>query len=174
MAAALSTVLSTAALFAEREARQRKEKQAEEQLKQQAQEQLAEYKKRLDNFQVTDANRDMVVDRIRRAFDRGDTELMLVSFPCSFCTDGGRAVNNADLPPINKPDKDTDDAAPREPAWLATLPGGARPVYNFWKESLEPGGFAFSARIVSYRDGVPGEVGLFFSWPKSALDAAAT
>ncbi|CAH2603977.1 conserved protein of unknown function [Rhodovastum atsumiense] len=173
MSSATQPILSTTTLFTEREARLRKEKEAEEHLRQQAAEELADYKRRLDTFQMTEAHREIVVNRIRRAFERGETELMLVSFPSSFCSDGGRAVNNADLPPINKPDKEEEAAALREPAWLATLPGGARQVYDFWKASLEPGGFAFSARIVSYQAGVPGEVGLFFSWPKSALDSAA-
>ena len=36
--------------------------------------------------------------------------------------------------------------------------------------NLKPGGFKFAARIINYPDGKPGDVGLFFSWPKSALE----
>ena len=58
-----------------------------------------------------------------------------------------------------------------EPEWLATLPAGVHQVYEFWKTNLKPGGFGFSARIINYPGGMPGDVGLFFSWPKSALEA---
>ena len=49
---------------------------------------------------------------------------------------------------------------------------GVRQVYDFWKENLKAGGFKFGARIINYPGGKPGDVGLFFSWPKSALDEA--
>ena len=58
-----------------------------------------------------------------------------------------------------------------EPEWLATLPAGVRQVYDFWKHNLKPGGFNFTARIINYPGGMPGDVGLFFSWPKSAMEA---
>jgi len=155
--------LSVASLFAEREARRERERAADEQLKQKAQEELAAYRKRLDEFLLTDAHVETVLDRIKRAFDRGETELLLVSFPSSVCTDSGRAVANADVPPINKP-KDADPDA--EPAWLVTLPKGARQIYDYWKQNLKLGGFHFSARILNFPNGMPGDVGLFFSWPK--------
>jgi hypothetical protein len=41
-------------LFAEREARRRHEKEAEEQLKRKKQEELEAFKRRLENFQLTD------------------------------------------------------------------------------------------------------------------------
>ena len=162
--------LSVAALHAEREARRLREKEAEEQLKRKHQEELDQFKKRLESFQLTEAHVEAVIDRIKRAFDRGETELMLTSFPSSFCTDGGRAINNADAPPINKPGKEEQSQGAREPEWLATLPSGARPIYEYWKTQLQPGGFRFTARIINYPGGVPGEVGLFFSWPKTAIN----
>ncbi len=165
--------LSVAGLFAERDARRRREQEAEEQLKRRQLEELAEFKKRLDTFQLTDERVQIVLDRVKRAFERGETELLLTSFPSDFCTDSGRAIINADAPPINKPDRNAPAAESIEPAWLATLPAGARQVYGYWKNNLESGGFKFSARIVSYVDGKPGDVGLFFSWPKSTMDLHA-
>jgi hypothetical protein len=44
-------------------------------------------------------------------------------------------------------------------------------VYDSWRENLKPGGFKFSARVIDYPGGKPGNVGLFFSWPKSELEA---
>ena len=46
------------------------------------------------------------MDRIKRPFERGESELMFSSFPSSFCTDSGRAIINAGPPPINKPSKE--------------------------------------------------------------------
>lgn len=162
--------LSVAGLFAERDARRQRDKEAEEQLKRRQKEELAAFKKRLDEFQLTDAHVEAVIGRIKRAFERGETELMLTSFPSSFCTDSGRSVGNADAPPINRPDKRAKSVGSPEPEWLVTLPAGARPVYEYWRDNLRPGGFAFSARIINYPDGKPGDVGLFLSWPKSAMD----
>jgi hypothetical protein len=159
--------LSVTALFAERDARQQREKEGEEHLKRKREEELAAFRQRLENFQLTDTHIEAVIDRIKRAFERGETELMLTSFPSSFCTDHGRAINNAGMSPINKPDEKQKAAQSDEPEWLATLPKGARPIYEYWKTHLQPGGFSFTARIINYPDGAPGDVGLFFSWPKS-------
>ena len=164
--------LSVAVLFAEREERRRQDKAAEEQLKRKEREELTEFKQRLDNFQLTDERVQAVLGRIKVAFERGETELMLTSFPSSFCTDRGRAVNNADAPPLNKPKGSAGSDDDREPDWLATLPKGARLVYEYWKTNLKPGGFGFSARIINFPGGMPGDVGLFFSWPKSATESS--
>lgn len=164
--------LSVAALFAEREAHLRHEKEMEEQLAHKKEEELADYKKRLEEFKLSKAFTDSLAARIRRAFDHGETELMFASFPSNFCTDEGRAINNVGESPINKPGQNggTQDT---EPQWLATLPKGARPLYDYWKSSLRPGGFSFSARIINYPGGMPGDVGLFISWPKSPLEGTA-
>jgi hypothetical protein len=171
MSGASGQALSVTALFAEREARRRHDQEAEEQLRRRKEEELADFRNRLDNFQLTDAVVQSGLDRIRRAFERGETELMVAAFPSSFCTDGGRAIINAGAPPINKPGRDELAARPDEPEWLATLPAGVKQVFDYWKVNLKPGGFGFTARIVNYPGGIPGDVGLFFSWPKSALEA---
>lgn len=163
--------LSVMGLFAERDARRRSDQEAMEQLQRKKEEELAHFRQRLENFQLTDTIIQSGLDRIRRAFERGETELMFSSFPSSFCTDGGRAVMNAGVPPINKPTKEELAARPDEPEWLATLPAGVRQVYQYWKENLKPGGFQFVARVINFPDGKPGDVGLFFTWPKSAVEA---
>ena len=96
---------------------------------------------------------------------------MFSSFPSSFCTDGGRAIINAGAPPINKPTKEELAARHDEPEWLETLPTGVHQVYDYWMSPLKPGGFGFSARIIDYPGGMPGDVGLFFTWPNSTLVA---
>jgi hypothetical protein len=163
--------LSVAALFAERDARRRRDQDAEEQLQRRKEEELAEFRQRLENFQLTDQIIHSGLDRIRRAFERGETELMFTSFPCDFCTDGGRAVINAGEPPINKPTKEEAARQAEEPDWLLTMPAGVRKVHEYWKTDLRPGGFGLAARVISYPGGKPGDIGLFFTWPKSALEA---
>ena len=39
-----------------------------------------------------------------------------------------------------------------------------------WKDNLRAGGFKFEARIINYPGGMPGDVGLFFAWPKDSLE----
>lgn len=162
--------LSVAALFAERDEGRRRDKEAAELLQRRKEEELAEFRTRLDDFQLTDQIIEVGLNRIRRAFERGENELMISTFPSSFCTDDGRAIVNAGRPPIVKPGKEDEAKRSEEPEWLATLPGGVRQVYNYWRDNLKPGGFEFTARIINYPGGMPGDVGLFFSWPKSASE----
>lgn len=53
---------------------------------------------------------------------------MLASFPSSFCSEDGRAVNNAAAPQINK--KKDESAAGSVPEWVNTMPKGAVLVYD--------------------------------------------
>jgi hypothetical protein len=171
MPKAPDSTLSVAALFAERDSQRHRDRAEEEKLQQRKEEELTEFRKRLDQFQLTDEIIQSNLDRIKRAFERGETELMIASFPSSFCTDSGRAIINTGEPPINKPSKEEAARQADQPDWLMTLPAGVRQVHAFWKEHLKPGGFGFGARIINYPDGKPGDVGLFFSWPKNNLDA---
>ena len=160
-----SPALSVASLLAARDAKRRKDREAEEQLMRKKQEELDAFKRRLDEFKLTDDRVEAVLVRIKRAFENNEAELMLTSFPSSFCTDHGRAVNNPE-----PPRKNAGSERDREPEWLRTLPSGARQIYDYWKAHLKPGGFGFSARLISFNDGLPGDVGLFFSWPRSSSD----
>ena len=169
MLKASGATLSVAELFAERDERRRRDMAAEEQLNRRKEEEFADYRRRLDNFRLTDEVIQSGLDRIRRAFERGETELMITSFPSAFCSDGGRAIINAGAPPINKPSSEEASKQADEPEWVTTMPAGVRQVHDFWKTNLKPGGFGFAAQIINYPDGKPGDVGLFFSWPKSAL-----
>jgi hypothetical protein len=150
-------------LFGERDARRRHEQELEQQLRQTKDEQQREFRRRLEEFEVTEQHRAAILNKIRRAVDSGETEIMFASFPASFCSDMGRAINNVGVPPINPPDP-TQQSEERLPEWVTTLPAGFRRVYELWKEHMKPGGFGFGARIISYPDGKPGEVGLFFTW----------
>src|SRR5262245_61129717 len=64
------------------------------------------------------------VDRINRAVriaaEQGHHQLQVVTFPCSFCSDGGRRINIAD------------------PEWPSTLEGFAKRAYDFYVKELRP------------------------------------
>jgi hypothetical protein len=170
MAVSSGPGFSVASLFDDREKTRRREAEDEARLKQKNDEELAAFRKRLDEFTLTEANVQAVMDRVRRAFNRNETELLLTRFPSAFCTDSGRIIGNLSLPRpaerfSDKPDQADVDS---EPDWLATLPKGARQIYDYWRVHLKPGGFGFIARIIDYPGGMPGDVGLFFTWPKSA------
>ncbi len=171
MPIASGQALSVNALFAERDAQRRHDREALEQMQRRKEEELVEFRARLNSFRLTDEIIELGLNRIKRAFERGETELMIASFPSTFCTDDGRAIINAGAPPINKPTKEEAARQAEQPDWLMTFPAGVHQVYDYWKQSLKPGGFGFSARIINYPDGKPGDVGLFFTWPKGGLEA---
>lgn len=82
----------------------------------------------------------------QQAAERGEEEFQLLRFPSDLCSDGGRAVN-----------------AP-EPDWPGTLRGEAAEVYMRWERDLAPQGFHLAARVISFPDGMPGDIGLFLTW----------
>ena len=170
MSASTARTFSVAALFAERERKRQQETEAEEKLARRKDEERVAFRDRLENFQLKPEHIEAVQLRIRRAFERGETELLLVSFPSEFCTDSGRAITSAGAPPVVQSSKgDEAKLKDAEPEWLKTLPHGARPIYEYWRSELHPAGFGFSVRILDFPGGMPGNVGLFFNWPKSSL-----
>jgi hypothetical protein len=87
-----------------------------------------------------------VTRAVKGAAERGERELMAVRFPSSYCTDGGRAINNY------------------EADWPETLTGFARRAYEFWQQELEPHGYKLRAQILDFPGGMPGDVGMFLRW----------
>jgi len=83
---------------------------------------------------------------VRSAAERGEREAMVVRFPSTYCTDGGRAINNF------------------EAGWENTLTGFAKRAYEFGHEELAPQGYKFRAQILDFPGGMPGDVGLFLRW----------
>ncbi len=110
---------------------------------------LAAFSERVQTYHLTDEDRERAIARIRKAFEAGERELMLVKFPSVLCEDGGRRINN------------------HLEGWQDTLPGVFKKVYEWWETELQPGGFTFSARIIDFPDGMPGDVGIFIGWPQS-------
>lgn len=143
------TTLTIKDLFAEKaaiEARRRTEAEAAEA---QHKAELATFSERVQTYEITPEDRERAIKRIRRAFDAGERELMLIKFPSVLCEDGGRRINN------------------QLEGWQDTLPGVFHKIYLWWERELKAGGFTFSARIVDFPGGMPGDVGIFIGWPQS-------
>jgi hypothetical protein len=91
-----------------------------------------------------------VFDRINHAVSvaakRGQHQIQAITFPCSYCSDGGRRINIAD------------------PEWPSTLQGFAKRAFEFFDKELRPLGYKLHAEIISFPGGMPGEVGLFLKW----------
>ena len=163
--------LSVVKLFAEREQRRRRDQETVERFRHRKEEEASAYKQRLENIHLVDDMIPAQLERLKHAFERGESELMVASFPCDFCTDGGRAVINAGEPPINKPTKEEEAKQAEQPNWLLTMPAGICKAQEYWKQHLKPGGFGFAARVISYPGGKPGDIGIFITWPKSPAEA---
>jgi hypothetical protein len=88
-----------------------------------------------------------VMERIRRAAQNGESNILLGRFPSDSCSDGGRRINN------------------RETDWPDALPGIAKEFFEFWGRELRPKGFHLSAEIISFKHGgLLGDVGAYLSW----------
>ncbi len=83
---------------------------------------------------------------IQRASSNGLTEVQVLRFPNSLCTDGGRAINNL------------------EKGWENTLTGLPKEMYRFWDRHLRLKGYRLRCQIVDFPKGMPGDVGIILSW----------
>ena len=89
---------------------------------------------------------DRVNQAIRRAAEQGHHQLQVLTFPASFCNDGGRRINNLD------------------PEWPVSLEGFAKRAYEFYDRELKPLGYKLHCEIINFPEGMPGEVGMFLKW----------
>jgi hypothetical protein len=87
-----------------------------------------------------------ILDQAEVAARSGELEFLMLRFPSDLCSDGGRKIDVA------------------EAGWEGTLRGEAADVYSRWRMELKPQGFGLSARIVSYEDGIIGDIALYLSW----------
>ena len=91
-----------------------------------------------------------VMDRlnkvIRVAAEQGYKEVKVITFPASYCNDGGRRINNM------------------LPDWPDSLEGFARKAYDFYIKELRPLGYKLHAQVIDFPGGMPGEIGLFLKW----------
>lgn len=87
-----------------------------------------------------------LINKMKIAAQRGETEIMVMRFPNALCTDKGRAINNA------------------EEGWPDTLTGRPRQAFELWRDYLRPAHYKLKAMIVDWPHGMPGDVGFFLSW----------
>jgi CBS domain-containing protein len=95
---------------------------------------------------VSDAQWSEMLERAKLAARNGEQEFMMLGFPSDLCSDGGRKIDVV------------------EEGWEGTLRGEAAELYSRWRTELKLRGFGLSARIVSYEDGIIGDIGLFLTW----------
>ncbi len=141
--------LTVAELFARREAEAARKRAEAEAAAAAAAAERAAYAEKVFAYKLTEEDEARAMAKIAKAFADGERELMLARFPSSLCEDGGRRINN------------------NLDGWQETLPGAFADVYRWWESKLKPGGFGFAARVISYPDGMPGESGVFITWPQS-------
>ena len=89
---------------------------------------------------------DRINNAVRNAAKNGAQRLQVITFPCTFCSDGGRRINIAD------------------PEWPSSLEGFAKKAYDFFVKELKPLGYKLSAEIISFPGGIPGEAALILKW----------
>ena len=80
------------------------------------------------------------------AAQAGKNQLQVLTFPSSFCNDGGRRINSFD------------------PDWPNSLEGFGKKAYEFYEKELRPLGFKIGAEIINFPGGMPGDVGMFLKW----------
>ncbi len=83
---------------------------------------------------------------IKAAAQRGLREIQVLRFPATFCSDGGRSINNF------------------EPDWHISLEGFAKRAHQYFEKELQPLGFKLRAEVVNFPDGVPGDVAMYLRW----------
>jgi hypothetical protein len=83
---------------------------------------------------------------VRIAAQNGHHHLEVITFPSSYCSDGGRRINIADS------------------EWPTTLTGFAKDAYDFYDKELRPLGYKLRAEIINFPGGMPGEVALSIAW----------
>lgn len=83
---------------------------------------------------------------VRRAAQSGQHEIQVLKFPATWTNDRGRRINNA------------------ENDWPVSLEGFAKRAYEYYAKELKPAGYVLRAQVMSYNDGVPGEIAMHLGW----------
>jgi hypothetical protein len=149
MATELDSILPTATDCRHKSAEMEAEKAAEYMRKRAAAE--AEKKELIDRLSkpsgVSDEERmKRAASIINRAVNNGLTEVEVVRFPNSLCTDRGRAINQM------------------EPGWEDTLTGLPKELHAFWKKHMEQRGYRLKFQIADWPNGMPGDISVTLAW----------
>jgi hypothetical protein len=95
---------------------------------------------------IGDNERAVIKRLVMKAAADGKFEAMVYSFPSSFCTDSGRAINNSLA------------------GWQNTLQGRAKEVYDLFETVAKPQGYTLKAMVINFPGGIPGDIGFFLGW----------
>ena len=126
---------------------------------------MAKAKKMMDRMKDEEAERDklreafmsreihpQVKERvntaIRRAAEQGNRQVLILTFPATYCNDQGRRINNL------------------ESDWPQSLEGFAKKAHDYFSAELKPMGYKLTAQILDYPGGMPGNVGLYLGWDR--------
>ena len=119
---------------------------AEAALKLNAEKVAGDIKKDFESRELSPMVAERINNSVRSAAERGEKEILVLQFPSSLCSDGGRRINNY------------------EEDWPSSLQGFGKKAFDFYVEELKPLGFTLRAAIMSYPGGMPGDVGLYLRW----------
>ena len=103
-------------------------------------------KKTFESREVSPLAAERINAAVRVAAERGAREVQVLRFPASYCNDGGRRINIGD------------------PDWPISLEGFGKTAYNYFEKELRPLGYKLRAEIVSFPEGLPGDVGIYLAW----------
>jgi hypothetical protein len=95
---------------------------------------------------IGDDERAVIKRLVMKAAADGKFEAMVYSFPSSFCTDSGRAINNG------------------LSGWQNTLQGRAKEVLDLFDSVARPQGYTLKAMVINFPEGMPGDIGFFLGW----------
>ena len=105
-----------------------------------------ELKRAFESRELTPEAPERINKAVSAAAARGEREVLVLRFPATYCTDGGRRINNFDH------------------EWPDSLSGFARTAFEFYESQLQSLGFTMRAEIMSFPDGNMGDVGLYLRW----------
>ena len=125
---------------------QMKEMEEQDKVREAERKKLAAFTDDFLQHHISDEERAMIRRLVKNAVEKGQMEALVYSFPSDLCTDGGRAINNAD------------------PDWPETLQGKAKEMYDAFKARAQPQGYRLKAMIINFPGGIPGDVGFFLNW----------
>ena len=87
-----------------------------------------------------------IIAVVERSIENGEREALVFQFPSDFMKDSGRSITS------------------QYGDWTLQLTGAASRAYAFFESELAPRGFILRPRIVTYDEGIPGDVGIFLAW----------
>jgi len=126
-----------------RKAEQAKESARQAEMKSSEEEQI---KRLMEPVEIDEARLANFMRRVRSAAEQGEHQILVLRFPSAMCRDSGRAINNS------------------LPGWEDTLVGVPKQLLQVWHDHLKPLGFRFTAEVLDYPGGMPGDIGLFCKW----------